>query len=168
MICNDPRCQDKSPHDWGDDGCEKPTFLCSNCEEYFDKFVEKVTQKWTPYQEEVVSFFCPECCSEDFTTMHGLFSQGDKVVVLDGDLLAWFRGEITEELSEENGDYRVKVESSSNSIDYYFDNVFSQTKSGYLKLSERLESQRAALKDAIDLADDEIKKIEEEEKCQDR
>jgi hypothetical protein len=157
MICDWEKCDDKSPHEWGEEGCERPTFRCRICGEYFDETRTARTREVPPHDTVEV---CPveECGSEDYTKMHDGFESGNEVVVLDGP--EWVKGVFRGRFGP---DVSVKVDG----IPYGFSDsqIFTTTKSGWLKLCERLESQRAALKDAIDLADEEIKKLEEEEKC---
>jgi hypothetical protein len=161
MICDWEKCNDKSPHEWGEEGCEKPTFRCDICGEYFDETVTKKTGERAPFNTVEV---CPveECGSEDYTKMHDGFESGDEVVVLHG------RRCIKGVYLRPSGPVLAIIETNGSTYDYPNGLIFGTTKSGWLKLCERLESKRAEIDDALKSADEEIKKIEGEEKCRDR
>lgn len=163
MTCDSPECEDESPHDWGDDGCSQPDNHCGNCGAYFDAPESRVVQKATLSQEEVEVFFCPKCGAEEFAEMHYGFENGDKIVVLDGK--RWEKGIYQDSHSLIQA--YIQIEDVSALV--FKHRIFSQTKSGWLKLQERFESQIDASQHQWVLADHEIKKIEEEEKkCQDQ
>jgi hypothetical protein len=150
------KCGGQTSHDWGSEDCKIPTYRCDidHCGHYFDD--EKVVKTSDPYPHDQV-FLCPECNNEDFTKMHSGFENGDKVVMFDG--TDYVQG--TYESGRWIGTW---IRSDNVCHEAEDDDIYSATKSGYLKLIERLESQIEELRAARDMADEEIKKIEEEEK----